>query len=84
MGWVRNKIFRILDGMFANDRKGGTGPKYFEELLDESARQSCCGIDCCRQVIYLRDHATQEIMEAWIENGAWVFQPKAVAGPCAQ
>lgn len=45
-------------------------------VLDETSKQTCCGVNCCKGVLYLKDHSTDDIMAAFIYDGSLVVATK--------
>lgn len=59
-------------------RVGRKGNRINFSTLDDALNYlaKCCGIDCCNQVLTLKDHTTGELMVGYFDNGSWVVETK--------
>jgi hypothetical protein len=53
--------------------------QYLEDALEDLSQ--CCGIDCCKNVIRLRDQVTNEIVELSVRNGILMIGETPVDTP---
>ena len=64
----RFKVFNNIVKMTGKKREPVT---YLEDALEDLSQ--CCGVDCCKNVIRLRDQVTGEIVEISVVSGAVVI-----------
>ena len=58
--------------------KGGKPIETFTELERENLKYTCdCGVDCCKNVIFLKDVVTGEASVLYIEDGELTIKTKA-------
>ena len=71
-----SKVKVIKGILYAIGRKG---KRINFHSLDDALNYlaKCCGVDCCNQVLIMKDHTTDELMVGYFDNGAWVVETKA-------
>ncbi len=60
-------IINVISGVFKIKNEGTTD---FQKVLDAHA-ECCAGVDCCRQVLILRDQSTDVQYVGYFLNGVW-------------
>lgn len=60
-------IIGLISGVF---RIGNVGTTNFQEVLDEHA-ECCAGVNCCKQVLILKDQVTGDRYVGYFKNGTW-------------
>lgn len=64
------KRFKVFNNIVKMNGKKREPVTYLEDALEDLSQ--CCGVDCCKNVIRLRDQVTGEIVEISVSNGAVV------------
>lgn len=68
------KRFKVFNNIIKLQGKKRESVNYLEDALEDLSQ--CCGVDCCNNVLRLRDQVTDEIMEVSISNGVLNIAPK--------
>lgn len=64
------KRFKVLNNIVKMVGKKREPVVYLEDALEDLSQ--CCGVDCCKNVIRLRDQETDAIVEISVVDGAIV------------
>ena len=59
-------------------RLGRKGQRINFPTLDDALNHlaKCCGVDCCNQVLTMKDHTTGNIMVGYFDNGVWTVDTR--------